>query len=385
MTHITQCPSCQTRFRVTDDQLNVAGGLVRCGRCSHVFNALEALDAPPPPPAHPAPAAPPMTPPPEPPKDDFELELPDFDPIGAPDLAPPQPGPAPMQAPPASAFAEVALPEPEPPAEGEPSWPAGQEAAVSTEDLDAFQRALNDAMHPPVAPIGNPFDTEHGDHAEPAPAARRNPRAELPEAPVYREEFAVPAEPKPGFTTAAKPAKPKKPWPKLQLKVDWRRWGKRLLNTAFALLSVAGVLALIAQLTYFNRTRIAAEVPELRPTLEKACARLGCAVPWPTDADLIRTEWSEMSFIPDHSNLIQLAATLKNHAPYPQAFPIMELTLKDSEDQILVRRSFTPDDYLKPDDRKLGRFNPNSEVKVVIRLDVGKMKTMGYSLFWYYP
>jgi predicted Zn finger-like uncharacterized protein len=381
MTHTTQCPSCQTRFRVTDDQLNVAGGLVRCGRCSHVFNAMEALDAPPPPP----PPAPPVQA--EPPKDDFELELPDFDPLGTPDLTPPPaapaPSPAPMPKPAASPIAEPAMQQAEP--QPEQPLPTEEQAAVSAEDLDAFQRALNDAMHPPVAPIGNPFDHEHAELAEPAPAPRRNPRAELPEPPVYREEFAIPAEPKVGFTKAAKPAKPKKPWPKLRLNVDWRRLGSRLLNGTFAVLGTLGVLVLVGQLTYYNRTRIAAEVPELRSPLEKACAHLGCTVPWPTDADLIRTEWSEMAFIPDHSNLIQLSATLKNHAPYPQAFPVMELTLKDSEDQVLVRRSFAPNDYLKPDDKKLGRFNPNTEVKVVVRLDVGKLKTMGYSLFWYYP
>jgi predicted Zn finger-like uncharacterized protein len=38
---ITQCPQCQTSFRVTDEQLNIAGGAVRCGSCLHIFNAAE--------------------------------------------------------------------------------------------------------------------------------------------------------------------------------------------------------------------------------------------------------------------------------------------------------------------------------------------------------
>ena len=37
----TQCPKCDTRFRVTDELLGVAGGKVRCGTCMNVFNALE--------------------------------------------------------------------------------------------------------------------------------------------------------------------------------------------------------------------------------------------------------------------------------------------------------------------------------------------------------
>lgn len=34
---ITECPHCQTRFRVTDLQLNAAAGRVRCGSCLNVF------------------------------------------------------------------------------------------------------------------------------------------------------------------------------------------------------------------------------------------------------------------------------------------------------------------------------------------------------------
>ena len=39
---ITECPSCQTRFRVTVEQLAVAHGRVRCGACLAVFDGREA-------------------------------------------------------------------------------------------------------------------------------------------------------------------------------------------------------------------------------------------------------------------------------------------------------------------------------------------------------
>ncbi len=38
----TQCPQCETRFRITEVQLNAAEGNVRCGLCDEVFNALHA-------------------------------------------------------------------------------------------------------------------------------------------------------------------------------------------------------------------------------------------------------------------------------------------------------------------------------------------------------
>lgn len=38
-TFITQCPHCGTSFRVSDEQLSIANGSVRCGACLQVFSA----------------------------------------------------------------------------------------------------------------------------------------------------------------------------------------------------------------------------------------------------------------------------------------------------------------------------------------------------------
>ena len=39
----TQCPDCQTTFRVSTKVLQQADGRVRCGGCGNAFNALEHL------------------------------------------------------------------------------------------------------------------------------------------------------------------------------------------------------------------------------------------------------------------------------------------------------------------------------------------------------
>jgi len=38
---LTQCPACQTAFRLTLDDLAIAAGQVQCGHCQHIFSALE--------------------------------------------------------------------------------------------------------------------------------------------------------------------------------------------------------------------------------------------------------------------------------------------------------------------------------------------------------
>ncbi len=40
-TQITKCPKCDSTFRVTPAQLNIAKGAVRCGACLHVFRASD--------------------------------------------------------------------------------------------------------------------------------------------------------------------------------------------------------------------------------------------------------------------------------------------------------------------------------------------------------
>lgn len=44
---LTCCPACRTCFRITEAQLAVAQGKVRCGKCKTVFNAKQHLQTPP--------------------------------------------------------------------------------------------------------------------------------------------------------------------------------------------------------------------------------------------------------------------------------------------------------------------------------------------------
>ena len=43
-TFITQCPHCQTSFRLQHSQLSAARGSVRCGACLQVFNAARQIN-----------------------------------------------------------------------------------------------------------------------------------------------------------------------------------------------------------------------------------------------------------------------------------------------------------------------------------------------------
>ena len=157
----TQCPHCNTTFRVASDQLKLRGGIVRCGACQRIFDGsahlvdLEALAAskaaaPPPPPPGPLPAAEPVAEPapvaapdPEPAPDaDFDAQPvytldfgSTFDPLGI--LPKTEPMPAPAQP-------------------GDPEPPHGDLLAHAVEAI-----AAADAV-PAADPVQDP-EPPHGD------------------------------------------------------------------------------------------------------------------------------------------------------------------------------------------------------------------------------
>lgn len=55
--HITHCPQCETAFKVSPQQLELAKGWVRCGRCARVFEAALHFETPPDIPTPPVPTA----------------------------------------------------------------------------------------------------------------------------------------------------------------------------------------------------------------------------------------------------------------------------------------------------------------------------------------
>ena len=127
----TQCPHCQTRFRVASDQLKLRGGIVRCGACQRIFDGsahLIGLDAP----------------------------------VAAPEAAPAVA--APDSEPPAPASIPAAAPEPE----AEPSPPEPEEAGIDFASQPVYTLDFNSTFDPlGILPKAEPAvqdpEPPHGD------------------------------------------------------------------------------------------------------------------------------------------------------------------------------------------------------------------------------
>jgi len=502
----TQCPHCQTRFRVASDQLKLRGGIVRCGACQRIFDgsahlidleaeaaakaaalaaaaAAAAVVAEPPPPAVDVTQATPATPAaanvaPVPDADfaaqpvytlDFAST---FDPLGIlPDAAQDDAvqdaaDPAPQDPEPAHgdvlAHAVEAIADAEVEVEAGP-FP-GSDADDAADAADADDAADAAALQPddpaPVivtAPASFmlpgriepsfdlPVDEElvarplpdHDPDPEPEPALEPEPEPDLAPASIAGE--ADPA-PDPATDSAADDAPPtglplrasagaalpdavpaaaggaaaprsarakaaeararrsrltptRIEAPKLRVaETDEPEFVKRSRKqeqagrTRRILLAIGAVvllLVLAAQLVLNFRNVLAARYPGARPALGAACALLGCRVELPTQIDNLAIEDGELSTLgPDTYALNTL---LRNQGSLVQAWPSIELELTDANKKPLLRRVFTPAEYLAQGVSAANGFAGRSEQPVKLHFALADLKPSDYHIFIFYP
>ena len=154
---------------------------------------------------------------------------------------------------------------------------------------------------------------------------------------------------------------------------------------ALALLAVLLLLLAIAQTGYYLRTPIATHWPALKPYLVKACDLVNCTVELPKNADMLAIDDSDLQEDAEHQGLIHLSSTLVNHAPFAQAYPLLELTLTDTDDKPLLRRSFTPSEYLPTGTDISKGIPPDEEIHIKLALTAGDVPVAGYRVFVTYP
>ncbi len=145
------------------------------------------------------------------------------------------------------------------------------------------------------------------------------------------------------------------------------------------------ILLLAGQAAYFYRGELALAAPATRPWLETACARLHCAIPLPRRSEFLDIESSDFTSDPAHREQILLNATLRNRAPFAQAWPSLEITLTDVRDYAVLRRVLSPEEYLPPQKKNAAEFAAGGEIAVELRLEVKNTELAGYRLYVFYP
>ncbi len=105
------------------------------------------------------------------------------------------------------------------------------------------------------------------------------------------------------------------------------------------------LVALVVQIGVSDRARLAAN-PDWRPRVQALCDFLRCDLPPWYEPNAFKVTSSDSRPHPSVPGVLLISASFRNDAKFPQAWPQLELSLSNLDDQSLGLRRFTPDEYL---------------------------------------
>ena len=193
-------------------------------------------------------------------------------------------------------------------------------------------------------------------------------------------------EPEPIYAQAAAETPQEQSWPSYldegHTAPSYTR-SKPLLVWLWGAAALGAALLLSLQLLLHFRNELALGYPSAKPLLGEFCSLFGLDLPLPHKADLLAIETSDLH--PGDEAQLLLAATLKNRAPYAQAYPHLELTLTDIADLALLRKVLTPADYLPAGIDAASGFVANGELALKLKLEASVAGAVGYRIYLFYP
>ena len=152
-------------------------------------------------------------------------------------------------------------------------------------------------------------------------------------------------------------------------------------------ISLLGLLLLILallQTLYFFRTQIAAQYPQFKPYLLQACQALNCEIKLAQNLNLLTIDDSDMQESDDYEDVISFSSELINNANYVQAYPNIELTLTDTQDQPVLRKLVTPKEYLTKNVVVEAGMDARQELRLNLVIDASELTVAGYRVLLVY-
>jgi predicted Zn finger-like uncharacterized protein len=357
-TQITQCPKCETTFKVTPAQLAIAKGAVRCGACLHVFRASdyfqkekEDISS----------------------KDDrtqdmFSEEL--FtksaeksgfsDTLGDSD----------------SGFIDDEMEDENGLIHDDMFNEQVKNSAIEISE-DFLSISLNDTKDPFFSDLAKVQDSEQGKNKDDeswAQALLNDSEDEI--TPVAKAvNKTVPKTPKQNFSFIEVDP--------LDLSLPERPSYAKLWLWALACLTL--LISLTAQLSYFNFDQWARQ-GSMRPWYQLACEQLNCTLPSTYDLTKIQTTASpQVSSHPKYENALSVDVLFINHATYKQAFPKLELTFTDFNDKPIAHRLFTPAEYLAGEASGLKLMPVETPIHIALEIQDPGSRANNYSVRFLAP
>ncbi|HEX8595483.1 MAG TPA: DUF3426 domain-containing protein [Pseudomonas sp.] len=427
---VTQCPHCQTSFRVSHAQLSVARGVVRCGACLQVFNAARQL-----------------------------LEQRDSDPIVQPAEQTP-PALVPVESSPELQVVE--------------SVPAPKDWKINTLDLDDMdldeelarleQREIqlpetfgHQGNHrPDDSHLSAHRDNAQSEEDEWVPSLRNDDVSQLPElqaevvsepqqslelgpepedeqasrngrtepslsldpdelgdeepmAPLHSQRKAPHSQKTESLSALDDDEQSIEPLPEPDvrsrrnrnepavreqvlvdltddpLQLEWQRpkshWGRRLL---WGLLTVLALIGLAGQYIWYDFDNLARQ-DQFRPWFQLICPQIDCKVPSKVDIKLLKSSNLVVRSHPEFKGALVVDAIIYNRASFSQPFPLLELRFADTSGQLIASRRFKPGEYLSGEMAGKEEMPPQTPIHIALDILDPGAKAVNYSLSFRSP
>ncbi|CAE6775178.1 zinc-ribbon and DUF3426 domain-containing protein [Paraburkholderia haematera] len=144
------------------------------------------------------------------------------------------------------------------------------------------------------------------------------------------------------------------------------------------------VIALLAQLAWWQRETVQVYFPRSQTLYVKACAQLGCQITPPHDIDGLQVEPSDLRQI-DGPHKLELKMPLRNRFNIALAYPAIELTLLDDQNNVAVRRVLWPQDYVAPGTPIAAGLPAHTTQTMIVHLDTGNAVASNFRVQIFYP
>lgn len=344
------CPHCQTVFKVSDENLKLADGYVRCGICKEVFNALEKNWLK----GKKEPAA----------KTKIEPT------ISAKKAGAQQPATKNKMA--------TAQKNPFPPAQKNEQASTKTQSAkpvVSKSSQSNIKSSVPEKKTPPVT-----SNVPQGSTAKSASQTRAGKVTDANAAANKPGPVSAKSTRSSGAATTKKTADSNDLFSGVQSKLIPDEYRIPELHNTYSIWSdiswSVAILILTASLfveyTWFNRNALIRN-PQLRPLITQFCDIANCDTIELRDPGEIEMTTRNIYTHPNVNNALMISGTLINHAPFEQPYPNILIDFSDVRGEVIASRIFTPEDYLQIKVSNLKPLTPESPVDFNMEIqDPGK-------------
>jgi predicted Zn finger-like uncharacterized protein len=141
----------------------------------------------------------------------------------------------------------------------------------------------------------------------------------------------------------------------------------RRTTSLFFLGSLALLMLLAVQIIVLERVRLI-RYPELRPLILSLCDSVNCTLPQLHDTEQIDLLSRQLYTHPNVAGALMIRASMVNNAPFPQPYPLLELSLSDEQGHVVAMRRFKPTEYLAEGEDPQAMMTPGSPVAINLEI-----------------